>query len=345
MNDENLTIYDIASEAEVSIATVSRVLRGKDNVSPATREKVQSVMQRHNYRPSSVARGLASRVTHSLGIVLPRLSNPHYATIYTGAQEAARRNGYMLSLFSPSVLAGDRPEPVMPLVERRLDGAIVCVEYLPKDESRQLFRVLEDLKRYMPVVLIGCVPDELDFPAVTYNHAAMTRSIVEYLVRLGHRRIAMIGGIEEDTDKLRRDTGYREGLAEAGIGYVPALRAYGKATAETGEKLLGQMLSVPDKALWPTAVIAMNDMVAMGCQKAARDHGLSLPQDLSIVGCDDLFCAPYLNPALTTVNLRQQETGVCAVEMLLNHENRRLTVPWELVERASCARLTQESEE
>ena len=173
MNSENTTIYDIASEVGVSIATVSRVLRGETNVSPATREKVQQAIDRRNYRPSSIARWLTSKTTHSLGIILPKLLNPHYAMIFTGAQEEARRLGYTMSLFPWASLDTDAYNPATMLIERRLDGLIVCVEYLPPDHDELVHEALRTLRRFMPVVLIGCVPPWYDFPAVANNNAAM----------------------------------------------------------------------------------------------------------------------------------------------------------------------------
>ena len=158
MNSESVTIYDIASEAGVSIATVSRVLRGEANVSESTRKKVQDVIDRRNYRPSSIARGLTSKTTHSLGIILPKLLNPHYAMIFTGAQEEARKLGYTMSLFPWSSLDTREYNPAAMLAERRLDGLIVCVEYLPPDHDVQVLSALRDLRQYMPVFLIGCVP-------------------------------------------------------------------------------------------------------------------------------------------------------------------------------------------
>ena len=170
MRNENATIYDIASDAEFSIATVSRVLRGETNVSPATREKVQAAIDRHNYRPSSIARGMISKCTHSLGIVLPKLLNPHYAMIFSGAYEEARKLGYSMSLFPWSSIDTRAYDPATMLVERRLDGVIVCVEYLPPDHEREVLASLHDLRQYMPVVLIGCVPPSYDFPTVGNNN-------------------------------------------------------------------------------------------------------------------------------------------------------------------------------
>lgn len=339
MGSDNVTIYDIASDAGVSIATVSRVLRGEANVSEATRKKVQDAIDRRNYRPSSIARGLTSKTTHSLGIILPKLLNPHYAMIFTGAQEEARALGYTMSLFPWSSLDTREYNPAAMLAERRLDGLVVCVEYLPPDHEEQVLAALQDLRQYMPVVLIGCVPPSYDFPAVTNNSAAMMQEIVKYLTSLGHERIAFIGGVEEDTDPLRRDVGYENGLRDARLPYTASYRVYCRGTAEDGSAALNGMLASLKPEYWPTAVIALNDLVAMGCMAAARDRGLSVPDRLSVVGCDNLFCAPYLSPPLTSINTHQQRTGARAVQLLISGEDKHETADWELVERGSCARV------
>ncbi len=339
MSSENITIYDIASDAGVSIATVSRVLRGEANVSEATRKKVQEAIDRRNYRPSSIARGLTGKTTNSLGIILPKLLNPHYAMIFTGAQEEARKMGYAMSLFPWSSLDTREYNPAAMLAERRLDGLIVCVEYLPPDHGEWVISALEDLRRYMPVVLIGCVPPAYDFPAVTNNNAAMVREVVGYLTSLGHERIAFIGGVGEDTDPLRRDVGYEAGLRDARLPYTASYRIYCHGTAEEGGAALDGMLRSLKPEFWPTAVIALNDLVAMGCMAAAREHGLSVPDGLSVVGCDDLFCAPYLYPPLTSINTHQQRVGARAVQLLVSGEQTKETADWELVIRGSCARV------
>ena len=339
MGSENITIYDIASDAGVSIATVSRVLRGETNVSEATRKKVQDVIDRRNYRPSSIARGLTSKTTHSLGIILPKLLNPHYAMIFTGAQEEARNLGYTMNLFPWSSLDTREYNPATMLAERRLDGLIVCVEYLPPDHEEQVHAALQDLQQYMPVVLIGCVPPSYDFPAVTQNTVAMMQEIVRYLTGLGHERIAFIGGVQEDKDPFRRDVGYENGLRDARLPYTASYRVYCRGTAEDGSAALDGMLDSLKPEYWPTAVIALNDLVAMGCMDTARKRGLSVPDRLSVIGCDNLFCAPYLTPPLTSINTHQQRTGARAVQLLISRENRQDTADWDLVERASCARV------
>ncbi len=339
MNSESVTIYDIASDAGVSIATVSRVLRGESNVSEATRKKVQDVIDRRNYRPSSIARGLTSKTTHTLGIILPKLLNPHYAMLFTGAQEEARKSGYNMSLFPWSSLDTREYDPAAMLAERRLDGLIVCVEYLPPDHEEQVLAALQDLRQYMPVVLIGCVPPSYDFPAVTNNNAAMIAEIVRYLTSLGHEKIAFIGGVEEDQDPLRRDVGYENGLRDARLPYTASYRIYCRGTAEDGAAAFREMLTSLKKGYWPTAVIALNDLVAMGCMKTARELGIDVPDRLSVIGCDNLFCAPYLVPPLTSINTHQQRTGARAVQLLISGENKKETTDWELIERGSCARM------
>jgi LacI family transcriptional regulator len=167
----------------------------------------------------------------------------------------------------------------------------------------------------------------------------MMRSIVAYLTAMGHEKIAFIGGVQEDKDPHRRDIGYEEGLQDARLPYTASYRIYGKGTPEAGKAALEEMLSSQKRDYWPTAVIALNDLVAMGCQAEARKRGLEMPGQLSIVGCDDLFCAPYLCPPLTSINTHQQRTGARAVQLLVSGEDKKEAVEWELIERGSCANV------
>ena len=332
---ENSTIYDIAAEAGVSIATVSRVLRGEASVSPRTREKVAAVISRHNYRPSAIARGMTSKKTDTLGIVLPKLLNPNYAMIFTGANDTARRMGCSVTLFPWRSLIGSADHPALTLAERRLDGAVICMEYLPEDERELFLSSLRELRQYMPIVLIGCVPRDLDYPVISYNMAEIVRLIMAHLIQLGHQRIALIGGMERDQDEMRRDVGYLQGLQDAKLPFVSSYRVFCGGRPEDGEAALAGMFGQLQRAYWPTAVIALNDLVAMGCLSAARRHGLRVPEDLSVVGCDNIFCAPYLLPALTSIDMHQQELGARAVELLLSGETRREEARWELIPRDS----------
>lgn len=339
------TIYDIAEEAGVSITTVSRVIRGESSVSAATREKVEAVIARRHYRPSSIARGMTSKKTNTLGIVLPKLLNPNYAMIFTGAYDEARRQGHSISLFPWASLSAQDYNPALMLAERRLDGVIICVEYLTPQQNENLLSALRELRQYMPIVLIGCVPSYFDYPTISYNMSTIVKESVAYLVSMGHEKIALIGGVKEDQDEFRRDIGYREGLTEARLPFVSSYRVWCDGTTQAGEEALDSILSSLLPSYWPTAVIALNDLVAMGCQAAARKHGLSLPDDMSILGCDNLFCAPYLVPPLTSVDMHQQRLGMRAVRLLLSGEMKREDADWELVIRDSCKSVSSRIEQ
>ncbi len=337
----NSTIYDIAAEAGVSIATVSRVMRGEAGVSPKTREKVEAAISRNNYRPSSIARGMMSKKTDTLGIVLPKLLNPNYAMIFTGANDEARRHGFSMTLFPWRSIADRTEHPALKLAERRLDGVIICVEYMPNDEKEQFLISLEKLRQYMPIVLIGCVPKAFDFPAISYNMAKIVHDAMNYLIERGHRRIALIGGMESDQDELRRDVGYRQSLEEARLPFVSSYRVFCGGTAADGEKALEGMLGQLRRDYWPTAVIGLNDMVAMGCMAAAQKRGLNVPDDISVLGCDNIFCAPYLTPPLASIDMRQQQLGAKAVSMLLEGTQAREEAQWEMIPRASVGPCRQ----
>ena len=337
----NCTIYEVAKEAGVSITTVSRVLHGKTTVSPKTRERIEEVIRRLDYRPSAIARGLTGKGTNTLGIILPRLVNPNYALIFNGAYEEARRHGYAVSLFPWKSLNSQDYNPALMLAERRLDGVIVNVEYLAQEDEEMLHRELNELKRYMPVVLIGCVPKDLQFPTISYNHAACMRQIMKYLVGLGHERIAFIGGMEADQDEYRRDVGYMDGLQAAKLPFVSSYRVFCDATAEAGERAMAMMLADLQPKYWPTAVITINDLVALGCRKAAQERKLKIPEDMSLIGCDNLFFTPYCDPPLTSIDTKQQEMGARAVQMIIEGRQGREEAQWELIERNSCGRVKE----
>ncbi|MBR0463821.1 MAG: LacI family DNA-binding transcriptional regulator [Clostridia bacterium] len=332
-----ITIYDVARAAGVSITTVSRVLRGESNVSASTRAQVQSAIEGLHFRPSALARSMTSKRTNTLGIVLPKLLNPHYARVFTGASEEAQRNGYAMTLFPFTSLIESDFDLATLLEERFLDGAVILVEYLEPLQQEKLISSLTALKRHMPVVLIGRKPDLTAYPAVYHNMAQLMRACVAYLTGLKHKRIAFVGGIEADRDDIRRDVGYVEGLSLAGIDYDPSLRLYGGGTAQDGEQALNRLLDTRPPTQWPTAVIALNDLVAMGCMAAAKKHGLNVPGQLSVMGCDNLFFSPYLDPPLTTVDCRQESLGARAVQLLLAGETCQEEAEWEIIVRASCA--------
>ena len=332
------TIYDIAKEAGVSISTVSRVLSGTAPVSEASRRKVEEAITRRGYHPSAIARGMTSKTTNTLGIVLPKLVNPNYAMIFTGASDEAQRTGRSISLFPVQSLETAEYDGAAMLAERSLDGVIICVEHIEPQYKDRFISSLKDLRGVMPVALIGYAPEGIPYPAVCYDLIGIMKKLVEYLTSLGHTRIAFIGGSEDDRYEGSRDVGFRSAMEEAGLPMPPEYRKYCLGTSLEGERTLLDMLSSLPRRHWPTAVIALNDLVALGCMSAARKMGLKLPRDLSIVGCDNLVGSAYFSPALTTVDTHQQMMGQRAVKLLLSSEMRRECSDWEFIERESCCK-------
>lgn len=338
MGIERKTIYDIAEHAGVSIATVSRVLRGENGVSEKTRRRVEEVIAKYNYQPSAYARGLTQKHTRTYGIILPKLANPNYVMLFEGAYDEAAANGYAMTLFPWENMNAAGLDVVEVLSERRLDGVIICLEFIGADELERWRSQLTAIRQYMPVVLTGTMPPGLDFPSVTVDLSECVHRIVTYLAELGHERIALLGGFNERGIPFSRDESYRQALEEMHLPRVGQYRVFGRCTVEDGKRQLDEMLSNLVRTQWPTAVIAANDMVALGVLHAAESRGLRVPEDLSVVGCDDVFFAEYSSPPLTSMRTHQTEVGRRAVKMLLDESARgQVKLDGELVIRKSCA--------
>ena len=341
------TIYDIAREAGVSTATVTRVVAGHPSVKAATRERVQRVIDAHAYVPSSAASTLESGQTHTLAIVVPYVSNPYFNALYMSAYQEAQDNGYTLWLFQ---IDGQKPIPselMDELIRRRLDGVIFAGS-IWGDARPGLGDALERLKRHMPVVTI-CPPDtQLDSICLHMDLANCIRLPVRHLHALGHRRIAYIGGSLTLKDTSKRGQSFLEELAALGLPHDPAFHIESGYDAESGERAVMRMLSNMERRRWPTAMIAFNDLVALGALKQLKLSGLRVPDDVALIGCDNQFFCPYTDPPLTSVELYPDEMARIAVREVLfasgNAESRPFSLMREasLIVRESCgAKLGQ----
>ncbi len=318
MLNKQVTIYDIAKEAGVSIATVSRVMSGHPNVSPKTLKKVQAVINSHKYAPSSVARGLEKGKTGTIGIILPEISNPYYAKLYTAADDEAHRRGYSVWLHQlPNGREYVESKIVEELIQRRLDGAFF-MGGIVESQHEDLPAAISDLHKYMPVVAI-CPPIEgLECICLYNDLATAIRQAVQHLHMLGHNRIAFIGGSSMVRTSGARGRGFLEALCELGLKDDSAYHHEGGYTAEAGEIALLKLLTGLPKPKWPTAIIAFNDLVALGAMKQLSLMGISVPQDMAIIGCDNSFFSPYTNPPLTTIDLHPDEHARSAITELLS---------------------------
>ncbi len=313
---KKVTIYDIAREAGVSTATVTRVVAGHPSVKAATREKVQRVIDAHAYSPSASAQHLEGGQTRTLAMIMPGVQNPYFARIYATAYAEAQAHGYYVWLFQIGEHNPISGELVDELIRRRMDGVLFAGGIWSTRRSG-LAEAVARFRHHMPVAVV-CPPSmELDCICIHSDLVSCSRLPVRHLHALGHRRIAYIGGSMQLEDTSRRGEGFLEELRALGLADDPAYHVDTGFDAEGGERAVLRMLSGLPRKRWPTAIIAFNDQVALGAMRQLKQMGLRLPEDMAIIGCDNQFFCPYVDPALTTVDLHPEEMTRSAVRELL----------------------------
>jgi LacI family transcriptional regulator, repressor for deo operon, udp, cdd, tsx, nupC, and nupG len=327
------TIKDVAEAAGVSIATVSRALHGLPRVSEATRQRVLAAAADLSYVASPSAASLAGGQTNAIGVVAPFVNRWFFATVVHSAEERLRRAGYDLLLHSLGTDADERRRAFSgTLLRKRVDAVLVLGLRPTADEVAALSAAGG------PVAIVG--KDVPGWASVRIDDRAAARCAVRHLIDLGHRRIGLIGGAEDDllnsaTPGDRR-AGYRDELTAAGLAADPALEAVGNFTVSGGLAAAEQLLGLPEP---PTALFAASDEMAMGVVHAARRSGRRVPEDVSVIGIDDHEMAELLE--LTTVAQPVEAQGVLAAEMILaaladpQQPRPAVTVPTELVVRAT----------
>jgi LacI family transcriptional regulator len=304
-----MTIRDIAELAGVSIATVSRAVNGRGDVSEETRTLVRRIAREHGYTASRDARGLSTGRTGLIGVTLPMI-HPTYFSSIVASVAAALDEHDMRIVLCPTLHQHDRE---ITLIERLMhgttDGAILV---LPEESSSELRTLARRGYRYV-VVDPGEQPD-MDIPAVSAAHSAGADQAVRHLLHLGHRRIAAITGPRGRMATEERLRGYHAAMAAAGLPRDPRLVVESNFKVEGGFDSTAQLLELADR---PTAIFAFNDPMAIGAIRAARSRGLGIPVDVSIAGFDDTIEAQFVTPALTTVRQPLTEMGRAAVDVLL----------------------------
>jgi LacI family transcriptional regulator len=302
-----LTIRQIADLAGVSIATVSRVLNGRDDVADETRDLVSRVIRENGYTASRSARGLSAGRTGLVGILVPLVFPAYFAGILAGAAEALSERDLQIVL-SPTGGQHEREVSVIDRMHGLTDGALII---LPEESSEELERLLEGGYRF--VVVDPLMPLDERIPSVSAAHTSGADQAMRHLLELGHRRIAQICGPRGWVATEDRRRGYRAALAAAGILPDPALEVEAVPETVPGREAAERLLDLSEP---PTAIFAFNDNIAVGAIQAARARGLRVPEDLSVVGFDDVESATVVTPALTTVRQPLAEMGRTAVSLL-----------------------------
>jgi LacI family transcriptional regulator len=301
------TIRDVAREAGVSIATVSRVFNDSSLVSDDTVALVRSVAERLNYWPNGVARSLITNRTHALGVLLPDIYGEFFSDVIRGIDLAARKHGFHL-LVSSSHADSDALAGALRSMSGRVDGLVVMA---PDVDAPSAIR---GFASHCPVVLLnpGQEVDDCDTISIANHDGAY--EIVQHLIRLGHTRIAMVRGPARNLDAEQRLQGYHAALQAAGLGPAPELEVQGDFTEPSGFDAAHELLARPVR---PTAVFVGNDHMAIGVMSAVRESGLVVPDDLAIVGFDDISMARFTSPPLSTVRVNTALLGERAVELLM----------------------------
>ncbi|MCA9949523.1 MAG: LacI family DNA-binding transcriptional regulator [Anaerolineales bacterium] len=330
-----VTIQDVAREAGVSVSTVSRVLNKKDYIAVDTYEKVQQVIDELGYTSSLAARSMRSYKTNNVGLLIGDLKNPFAVEVMKGVDRAIGDFGYELIIHTTGkditdLGIGWERRHVAQLNGSLTDGIIVVTP------------TTTNLPSAFPLVTIDPHVEESSFPSIISTNRAGALSVMEYLISLGHHRIGFIGGRPDLQSAIRRQQGYEDGLRQANISLVPDLIQSGDYGRKTGAECTRKLLSLPNP---PTAIFAANDHSAIGAMEAAAEAGLRIPEDLSLVGFDNIPETAFTQPPMTTVNQSIEELGYMAAKILVDLiegkslESKIFKVPTELVIRKSCRAL------
>lgn len=325
-----VTIKDVARAANVSVATVSRVLNSSGPVAEETRRIIREVAGRMRYVPHNGARSLITSKTHTLGVLLPDLYGEFFSELIRGMDDTAQHHGFHL-LISRAYADRHGIETAMRAMRGRVDGVVVMS---PDLDAESLLNVPSTI----PVVLL-CSVAKGQLDSLTIQNCRGAREMVTHLVSLGHKRIAIIKGSPRNYDAAERLRGYRMALRDAGIAYDLSLERSGDFTEAAGYAAVLELLAMK---LRPSAVFAANDSMAIGVLSALRDAGVQVPAEMAVAGFDDILLARYMDPPLSSVSVPICELGTRAVELLLNgithkngHTRKRERVSTKLVIRRS----------
>ncbi len=319
---ERITIYKIAAEADVSPATVSRVLNDTQPVSSDKRERVERVIDKYHYRPSAIARSLSGQGTRILGFIQPDITHPYYNSLFLAAEQRAKELGYTIFLgntLNDNVhhVTNLESDYIRLMQEKHVDGLLLAGGHIQDvDLDQQYMKEFRMALANTPIVTISYRLPWEECPSVTANEKAGVLDMVNYLVSLKHERIGFLGGDRgiQPTD-LRLDA------------FCTGLESYGLEFREEWHLETGGMLVADGKAAMdsllrlktrPMAVLCFNDLTAIGAIFAAQEAGLAVPRDISIAGIDNIQFGEYIHPPITTVDLRAPEQGYIAVQKLID---------------------------
>ncbi|MFP3126389.1 LacI family transcriptional regulator [Ectobacillus funiculus] len=328
-----ITIYDVAEKAGVSISTVSKVLNETGSIAEKTRQKVRETMRDLNYQPS-VAASVKKRI-QTIGLLIPSIANPFMAEVARSIEDHVKKFGFSLMVCSTDNNLENEIEYISILKQKYVDGIIIATGLKNHKVIREL------MNAELPVVLLSRDIPSLAIDTVLVDDFLGGYEATQYLMGLGHRKIAMVTESMNLSVVRARVQGYRQALEEAGLEYDENLVLLNNSTFDAGKHATQELLDVSEP---PTAIFASTEFLAIGAVKSARELGLHVPEDLSIVGFDDTILATVCDPPLTTIAQPIQEMGKRVVELLVDEIERpkeikqRIVLSPKLVVRESTSR-------
>ncbi|MCX6137542.1 MAG: LacI family DNA-binding transcriptional regulator [Ignavibacteriales bacterium] len=327
------TIKDVAREAGVSVATVSRVFNNSSLVIDDTRDKVLGIANQLHFIPNPIARSLSRNRTDAVGLLLPDLHGEFFSEVIRGVDQVVQANKKHL-LVSSSHNERNEIEAALRMMRGRVDGIIIMS---PGIDAETL---LQNISKNLPVVLLNCFVQDTNFDSINIDNYGGAYQSVLHLISHNHRRIAIIKGTENNYDSSLRLKGYRQALVDAGVPTVPELEIDGDFTEAAGAAAAKAISRMQDR---PTAVFAANDAMAIGAIAALRELGIRIPDDIAIAGFDDIPIARSIMPGLTSVHTSISELGMLAMNRLMTaidakeeHHRQQTIIRTTLVVRESC---------
>jgi LacI family transcriptional regulator len=328
----NITIKHVAEAAGVSTATVSRVLSGKSPVSEEVRKRVLSAVESLEYRPNALARSLREETTKTLGLVVSNVMNPFFTAVARAVEDAASKKGYSVILCNADEDADKEDFYLEVLLQKRVDGLIISPA---RNKSRQLSGLV---RAGVPVIFVDRSIEGLGIPAIRVDGRKAIEDLVEYFVRLGHERLAIVSGPPEVVTGAERLNAFLDSVRKRRVTIPEEYVRLGDFRRESGRRAMRELLQLRQQ---PTAVLVVNNLMCLGALQAAREAGCRIPEDISIASFDDVTWFELMEPPITAIAQPTQELGVMAAQMLLEQleEDRKpesRTLEAELVIRGSC---------
>lgn len=301
------TIKDVAKASGVSVATVSRVINNSTSVSKNTRDSVMQAIKDLNYQPNLLGRNLRRTETRMVLVLLPTISNPFYARIVKGMEDVAHKNGYNIMLCNTDSDRG-REKLYLNLLRNRLSDAVVFMgPELDKEE-------LTEIGECFPVVQCCEYKEGARVSHVSIDNFAAAYTAVRHLIGLGHSRIGLITSGNSFVSTIQRKNGYSKALKDSGLSFSKSMVKYGDYGFKSGLRAAKQFLAMEEK---PTAIFAISDIMAIGAMRAVKEAGMKVPDDVAVMGFDDVSFASMCAPLLTTISQPKYDLGCIAMELLL----------------------------